>query len=102
MVLFPALANDMPKIQKLWLVGICALMTVASAGAQDFEPAAKRFSRDPGSQGQLEAADVPGMIGLAAVAEQYGDQNKADGYYNQALGILNQPSIWRDRVYFSL
>jgi tetratricopeptide (TPR) repeat protein len=83
------------------LIGLALLSQAVTA--QDFEPKAKRFSANPQSGGQLEIADVPGLIGLAGVAEQYNDQNKADGYYNQALNILNQiQHIEGERLLFSL
>jgi hypothetical protein len=90
-------------MRRITLALLSLALLAQAASAQDFEPKAKRFSANPNAGGQLEVADVPGLIGLAGVAEQYEDQNKADGYYNQALGILNQVKhIEGERLLFSL
>jgi tetratricopeptide (TPR) repeat protein len=65
----------------------------------------KRFQKDSGDVvgGQSQVQDIPGLIGLAAVAEQYDDTNKAAGYYSQALGILNSVNrIEGERLIFTL
>ncbi len=55
----------------------------------DDSSAPRRFRSDAPTANQTEVSDVPGLIGLAAVAEQYNDQNKADRYYNKAHAILD-------------
>jgi hypothetical protein len=63
----------------------------------------KRFGRDPQMPASTEVNDVPGMIGLAAVAEQFEDQNKADHYFGNALAILNKTThIEGQRLLFTL